>query len=73
MWIKVYDAPIPTYGKHGKEFLLNLQYGKYFGHSHDKANEVVTAIWDSVAECFFEKETRLAIDDKDIAEWWSKE
>ena len=72
MWIITNDMPVQTYGKHGKEFLLNLQYCKYFGHDNNKTGEVVTAIWDSVNECFFEKETGLAIDDKDIIEWWSE-
>ena len=70
MWKKVYDAPIPTHGKHGKKFLLNLQYCNYFGHVTNRTGEIVIAIWDSVAECFFEKETGLAIDDRDIVEWY---
>ena len=69
MWKKVCDAPIPAHGNHGKEFLLNLRYCKYFGHDTNRTGEIVTAIWDSVAECFFEKETGLAIDDRDIIEW----
>ena len=73
MWISINDMPVQTYGNHGKEFLLNLQYGKYFGHEHNKASEIVTAVWDSVAECFFEKETGLAIDDRDIVEWRKEE
>ena len=72
MWISIYDEPIPTYGNHGKEFLLNLKYGKYFGHDNNKTTEVVTAIWDSVSECFFEQVTGLAIDNRDIIEWWSE-
>lgn len=70
MWKHVDISPIPTRGKHGKEFLLNLEYCKFFGHDHSKTSEVVTAIWDSCEECFFEKETGLAIDDRDIIEWW---
>ena len=70
MWISIYDMPIPTHGQHGKKFLLNLQYNKYFGHDIPCTGDVVVAIWDSVEECFFEKETGLAIDDRDIVEWW---
>lgn len=73
MWISVCDMPVQTYGKHGKEFLLNLQYRKYFGHDHNKTDEVVTAIWDSITECFFEKETGLAIDYEDIIQWWGED
>ena len=70
MWIDIYDEPIPTYGNHGKEFLLNLKYSRYFGHDNNKTREVVIAIWDSIEECFFEKETNLGIDDRDIIQWW---
>lgn len=72
MWIDKYDEPIPTYGNDGKEFLLNLEYGKYFGRDHDKTNEVVTAIWSSLHECFFEKTTGLTIDDREIVEWFKE-
>jgi hypothetical protein len=72
MWINTFDRPIPTYGNHGKEFLLNLEYGKYFGHDSNKTSEVVTAIWDSTEDCFFEKETGLAIDDRDIVQWFDE-
>lgn len=72
MWINVRDEPIPTYGMHGKTFLLNLEYGKYFGHDTNKTGEVVTAVWDSLEECFYEKETGLAIDDRDIIQWWKE-
>lgn len=70
MWINIHNTPIPTKGKHGKEFLLKLHYAKYFGHNDNGTNEVVIAIWDCVEECFFEKETGLAINDRDIIEWW---
>lgn len=70
MWIDIYDKPVPTYGNHGKEFLLNLKYSRYFGHDNNKTGEVVTAIWDSIEEHFFEKETNLVIDDRDIIQWW---
>ena len=35
-----------------------------------KDNEVVTAVWDSVNECFYESETKKEVDSRDIAEWW---
>ena len=73
MWHNTEDKPIPTYGKHGKEFLLNLKYGKYFGHEHSKTGEIVTAVWDGIDECFFEKTTGLAIDKRDIVQWYEKE
>lgn len=69
MWVSV-DTPIPTCGNHGKEFLLNLEYCKYFGHDHNRSTEIVIGIWDSVLECFFEKETGMAIDERDIVQWW---
>ena len=72
MWISIHHVPVPTYGKHGKEFLLNLQYSEYFGHNNNKTNEVVAAIWDSVEECFFEKHTGLAILEEDIVEWFKE-
>lgn len=73
MWISKYDKPIPTYGNHGKEFLLNLKYCKYFGHDVNESGEVVVAIWDSFSECFYEKETSLAIDNMDIVQWWDEQ
>ena len=57
MWISVVDEPVPTYGMDGKTFLLNLCYQKYYGHDTLKDNEVVTAIWDSDNECFYESKT----------------
>ena len=70
MWISVVDEPVPTYGMGGKTFLLNLCYQKYYGHDILKDNEVVTAIWDSVNECFYESKTKKEVDSRDIAEWW---
>lgn len=70
MWQRIDIEPIPTRGNHGKEFLLNLEYGKWFGHYHNMTSEVVIAIWNSVEECFYEKVTGLAIDERDIIEWW---
>ena len=35
-----------------------------------KDNEVVTAVWDSVNECFYESKTKKEVDSRDIAEWW---
>lgn len=70
MWISVVDEPVPTYGMDGKTFLLNLYYQKYYGHNILKDNEVVTAVWDSVNECFYESNTKKDIDSRDIAEWW---
>ena len=70
MWISVVDEPIPTYGMNGKTFLLNLHYQKYYGHNALVDNEVVTAIWDSLNECFYESKTKKEIDSRDIADWW---
>ena len=70
MWISVVDEPVPTYGMDGKTFLLNLCYQKYYGHDTLKDNEVVTAVWDSVNECFYESKTKQEVDSRDIAEWW---
>ena len=71
MWIYVIDEPIPTYGKHGQKFLLCLSYKKHYGHNvtEDKY-ETVTAVWDSINECFYETETMLEIDSREIVEWW---
>lgn len=70
MWISIVDEPIPTYGMDGKTFLLNLYYQKYYGHNTLKDNEVATAVWDSVNECFYELNTKKVIDSRDIADWW---
>lgn len=70
MWISVCDMPIITRGHHGEEFRLTLRYCQYYGHDSGKVSEVVTAIWDSINECFYEKETKLPIDERDIIEWW---
>lgn len=55
MWINVIDEPIYTYGKHGEHFLLHLKYRRYYGHAVTTKDEyeIVTALWDSVNECFF--------------------
>lgn len=70
MWISVVDEPVPTYGMNGKTFLLNLYYRKYYGHNILRDHEIVTAVWDSVNECFYESKTQKDIDSRDIAEWW---
>ena len=70
MWISVVDEPVQTYGMDGKTFLLNIYYQKYYGYNILKDNEVVTAVWDSVNECFYESNTKEDIDSRYIAEWW---
>ena len=71
MWINILDEDIPTYGKHGHIFILYLRHKLYYGHELSGYEfETVTAIWDSVNECFYEKETKLEIDASEILEWW---
>jgi len=70
MWISVVDEPVPTYGMNGKSFLLNLYFKNYYGHTTLTCDKVVTAIWDSTNECFYEKDTGNEIDNRDITEWW---
>ena len=70
MWVYVFDESIPTYGKDGKKFLLNLYCKKYYGHDVAENYEVVTGIWDSLNECFYEEKTHMEIDNRDIVEWW---
>lgn len=72
MWVYVFDEAIPTYGKHGKTFLLHLNYQQYYGHNITAENnsEVVVARWDSIDEAFFEVKTGKEIDNRDISEWW---
>lgn len=70
MWINILDEPIPTYGKDGNTFLLNLFYKQYYGHNNIKNSEVVTAVWDSTNECFYETKTGKEIDASEIVEWW---
>ena len=70
MWVSVIDEQIPTYGKNGEKFLLCLYYKKYYGHNVTDGYETVTAVWDSVNECFYETKTGMEIDSRDIAEWW---
>lgn len=70
MWIKVTDEAVPTFGMNGKSFLLNLCYLDYFGHNPSAQYSVVTAIWDSINECFYESESMKEIDSREIVEWW---
>lgn len=70
LWIKVTDEPVPTFGMNGKSFLLNLRYLDYFGHNPSAKYSVVTAIWDSINECFYESESMKEIDSREIVEWW---
>lgn len=72
MWISIENEPIPTYGMNGKKFLLSLHYKNYYGHNILKCNEVVTAIWDSINECFYEISTKKTINREDITEWWKE-
>ena len=53
MWISVIDEPIPTDGKHGQKFLLNLFFKPQYGRNEVTKTEVVTAVWDSVNGCFY--------------------
>ena len=48
MWISVVDEPIPTWGKNGQKFLLNLFFQEKYGHNPKSQTEVVTAVWDSI-------------------------
>ena len=73
VWIKTNSAAIPTYGKHGVEFMLLLEYNKYYGHYCSRVSEIVQAIWDSVHECFFEANTAQQIADDDIVEWYKED
>ena len=70
MWINIIDEPIPTWGKDGQKFLLNLFFKPQYGRNESPKSEVVTAIWDSTNECFYETKTNLPIDERDISEWW---
>lgn len=70
MWISIFDEPIPTWGKNRQKFLLNLFFQPKYGHNHNSQTEVVTAVWDSINECFWEDKTNLRIDERDISEWW---
>ena len=70
MWINIIDEPIPTYGKHGQTFRLGLSLKNYYGHNIGRCSyECVTAVWDSDAECFYEKKTGLEIDSREVVEW----
>lgn len=72
-WVSVGDGSVPTYGKHGSEFILLLEYKKYYGHAHLCGQEIVVAIWDSVTESFYEKKTHMRIADEDIIEWYKED
>lgn len=72
MWISLIDEPIPTYGMNGESFMLSLHYQSYYGHITKTSNEVVIATWDSINECFYEKDTGIEIDKRDIAMWWKE-
>lgn len=66
---KICEKPIQTYGMNGKTFLLKLKHGEYYGYSISQQEETVKAVWDSLNECFYEKETGSAILQSDIVEW----
>lgn len=71
MWINIVDEAVPTYGKHGQAFLLCLCHKVYYGHRLIRTKvETVVAIWDSVDECFYEKDTGFEINTNEIVEWW---
>lgn len=71
MWINILDEPIPTYGKHGQTFLLGLRHKLYYGHQlSDCEFNTVVAMWDSIDECFYEVDTKLEVDSREICEWW---
>ena len=70
MWINRADEPIPTYGMDGRQFVLGLHFQSNYGHQTKKNDEVIFAIWDSVNECFFEKDTGIEVNDRDIVKWW---
>ncbi len=72
MWVKISDEPIPTYGMHGKEFMLWLSYNDYYGHYHFCDSECVFGVWDSNCECFYESKTHKEIDSRDIVQWWKE-
>lgn len=72
MWVYVFDEPIPTYGAGDKIFMLRLHYHDYYGHNIAKEDEVVTAKWDIVNECFYETKTQKEIYNRDIVEWWKE-
>lgn len=72
MWISVVDEAIPTYGMNGKSFILYLRYQKYYGHTTKANDEVIVATWDSINECFYEKDTDNEVDNKDIVMWWKE-
>ena len=73
VWIKTNSTAIPTYGKHGVEFMLLLKYNDFYGYRKNCDSEVVCAIWDSVWECFFEAKTAQQIADDDIVEWYKED
>lgn len=70
MWVNISDEPIPTYGMHSQSFNLWLCYNNYYGHTIFCKSECVTAVWDSIDECFYESKTHRKIDDRDIVHWW---
>lgn len=71
MWHNYSDNPIYTYGQHGKQFTLSLRFKiQYYGRINEYKQIVVNAIWDSVNEAFYEKDTGLEIYKYDIFEWW---
>lgn len=73
MWIKVTDEPIPTHGMNGKTFRLWICYREYYGHyTFEKGGSTINAIWDSTNECFYETNTMLEVDDREIVQWWKE-
>ncbi len=69
MWINILDEDIPT--KHDQTYLLYLRHKVYYGHKlADGEFKTVTATWNNVDGCFYEKETGLEIDPGEIIEWW---
>lgn len=72
MWISILDEPIYTRGMDNKVFILRLCYHDFYGYNPLKAGEVITAVWSSVNECFYEEKTGKEVASCDIVQWWKE-
>ena len=62
IWNNYHENPIYTYGQHGKEFTLKLVFTtQFYGRENIYKESIIKAVWDSIDEAFYEKDTGLKI------------
>lgn len=56
----------------GKPFSLLIKFNAYYGHDIKHESETIFAVWDSVNKFFYEFETGLEVDEREIVMWWKE-